>query len=529
MPDRANRFIAELLSFASLSPSQQAAALQRTEEWSEAAGEELEALCTALASENALPLFDGAAPPAWAPLLQSALSKAARRRYGKRPAALAPMTPQARDAFTSLYRKLGQGSGSRPYLLMHLATARTRDRLTLLAELFSADPPETAEEVALALGSLFDRADYDPRALFPKLFDALADRTAAPVVLDLANYLCRRGVAAPHPAVDRVRPLTSLLGELIHRLDAIAEQPENWGRSPAEVAGVIGESTALAVSLCDALALCEAFEAVPKLRQALDLPHRRIRAEAAAALVRLGDPAGVDALVSLASEPSARLRVLAYAEELQVIDRIAPEYQTPEARAEAELASWLGEPTQFGLPPLDLTLIDARTLSWPGYDDPQECFLFRYRYVVADQPLENIGIAGPLTHAVAANLTHLAPSDLYAYFAGSEAEHPDIRYVPAAAFDESQRQAAQRRLTAIRQHGIQVQSIALLGQFFGETVAVGEGDVDGEAVLAVAEGDEVHLLAAGPGPLKIGPEDAWRWYVGRSLLRSFNPNEADFD
>ena len=68
--------------------------------------------------------------------------------------------------------------------------------------------------------------------------------------------------------------------------------------------------------------------------------------EAAAALARLGDEDGKQELVALAAEPVARLRVLAYARELNLLDEVEENYRSPVAEAEAELCAWLAEPTR---------------------------------------------------------------------------------------------------------------------------------------------------------------------------------------
>ena len=125
------------------------------------------------------------------------------------------------------------------------------------------------------------------------------------------------------------------------------------------------DSVDLAVALCDACALLGDTLAIGKLRQALPLRHRRLRTEAAAALARLGDEEGLESLVSLAAEPICRLRVLAFAEELGLLDRVEPQHRTLAAQAESELA--LGWPSRdrWGLS-ARLELIDERTHSGPG-------------------------------------------------------------------------------------------------------------------------------------------------------------------
>src|SRR5262249_7898582 len=143
----------------------------------------------------------------------------------------------------------------------------------------------------------------------------------------------------------------------------------------------VARGVALAVSLCDALALIGEKSAIAKLYQALQVGHRRLRTEAAAALARLGEKEGKSGLAKLAAEPRARLRVWAYGEELGIKDAIEPQYTTKESRAQAELCVWLAEPTQYGVPPTNCELFEQRKQHWPGFDEPVDCFLFQFQYM----------------------------------------------------------------------------------------------------------------------------------------------------
>jgi hypothetical protein len=406
------------------------------------------------------------------------------------------------------------------------AESTTPQEQALLEAIFAsdspADPAAMAQQIAASIAPLLGQSDYDGRRLFPRLFDALGSRVAAPFVLDMANFLYRRRGVRPHPATERAASLVALLGSLNERLGLLEEQPAAAGLAPEEIASVVRESVALCVSLCDALALAGANEAIPKLHQTLDLKHRRLRTEAAAALARLGDEAGEAALIELAKEPSARLRVLAYADELDLLAKIPEEFQAPLARTEGELASWLAEPSQFGIAPASLTLVDQRTLFWPGFDDPQECFLFRYAYRLPKADVENIAIAGPLTHAFAPNVTHLAPGDLYALFAGWQAEHDDLRFKLAGALTEGEKRLAQRLARRLDDAAISHVEIGLLGSFFGESVAIARAVHHGAPVLAAIDDSSAVLLPPGPGPAMLGPVEAWWHYVGKKLLDSFN-------
>src|SRR5207253_3246379 len=126
------------------------------------------------------------------------------------------------------------------------------------------------------------------------------------------------------------------------------------------------------------------------------------------ALARLHDEDGIDALVEIAAEPVVRNRALAYLEELHLIDRVDAKYCTDEARAQGDMAAWLAEPAQFGLPPQLLEIVDTRTQNWPGYQEPLSCCLWRYEYRLRGKMLAGIGITGPVTHAFNADLQDMS-------------------------------------------------------------------------------------------------------------------------
>ncbi len=439
--------------------------------------------------------------------------------------------PAARAAWSRslefLYAALEAHSPARAALLGWLAKRGGDEELALLAQLLVADPPQSDSDVVRALAPLFQRRDLPVGAIFPSLFDALAHPQLAAPVIDLANYLARQKLVHQHPAADRSTQLASLLGEVVQSLARLAEDPRSTGLSAVEISRRVAGSVALAVSLCDALALLGDKAAIGKLHQALALSHRRVRTEAAAALARLGDDAGVTELVNLAEEPVARLRVLAYAKELGLLDKIGPEWQTPVARAAAELAVWLAEPTQFGIPPAAIELFDEREQFWPGYTEPIDCFLFRFTYAVTiegegERSFSNIGIAGPLTHAFLADLTDLSPDDIYAAFAGWQAEHEEIREYDVARLSKSERLEADRLVRRLHDAGYTAIEPQRMGYFFGEKALVALARHGGLAGVAVVDFQEIAFFPERHSQRPLGVIECFSIYKGRKLLRSFN-------
>jgi hypothetical protein len=423
---------------------------------------------------------------------------------------------------TELYRALGPGSRARYRLLQLLAThakAELADWATCLVE----DPPTELRGVLVAFAPLFRRRDFEPQYVFPRLLDALAHRRLAASVLDLANYTSEKGLVDRHPAADRRLRMIGLLGELTQGLARLEEQ---LGANPADastLAESVEDSVALAVALCRALSLIGDRAAIGKLNQALELRHRRLRVEAAAALATLGEPAGRQALAGLASEPVVRQRVLAYASECDCLDLVDPQYLTEEARAEGDLALWLAQPAQVGIPPTRLEVVDRRELYWPGYEEQVTCFLIRYTYEFAGGGLSNVGIVGPLVHAFDDDLGDLAPDDIYAAFAGWHAQHEEIFDLPAETWNEAQRVESARLERRLRDAGYEYIRPVYLGSFFGEKTLVARATRDRVEGIGVVDLARVDWWSTSDKLRPLSPEVAHAMAKGRKLLRSFQP------
>ena len=220
-----------------------------------------------------------------------------------------------------------------------------------LAECLVEDPPGEMLGVDLVFATLFQRRSRHTALLFPRVLETMDDPDVAPDVLDLANFLFREGYVELHPAGEIQPRLCDLLGGIVANLSRIEAGHYDDSRPADIMQQQVLASIGLGVSICDCLALTQYEPALPCVSEAMDLGHRRLRCEAAWTLARLGDERGVAELVQLAEEPIARLRVLAYAEELGILDQIADDYQTGSARAEAELVVWLASPLKWGSPP----------------------------------------------------------------------------------------------------------------------------------------------------------------------------------
>jgi hypothetical protein len=428
------------------------------------------------------------------------------------------------ECIAALYRHLGPNSKARNQLPQLLTAARTPFALAVFAQLMTDDPPNDAMAAAAMFAPLFQHRDYDPSAVFPQLLDGLQHASTAGSILDFANFLTRESLVSQHPAVDRTDELMTLLGGLVGQLGSLESSVAAPDDSPDLLSQQVNEGVTLATSICDALALIGDKRAVGKLYQASELGHRRLRVEAAYALAKLGEKAGGETLVGLAAESVVRLRVLAYADELDLLDEVDPQFSTGEAKAEAELALWLSQPSQFGVSPTECSLVDSRELYWPGFDDPVDCYLFRFAYRFGDREFSNVGIAAPVTHAFAADLCDLSPEDIYAAFAGWHAEHEDIYELDVTSLDEAQRVEVARLGRRLQDEGYEAIQPILLGSFFGERTLVARAMREGKPGFAVMDSMESQWVPQRVSPRPLGPNEAYCIYKGRRLLRVFNPD-----
>lgn len=468
-------------------------------------------------------------PMPLAPAADTLLKQAAGelvQRWRTPKSTIAPLEASEIPTLAILYGKLGEFSSARADLLAALTLSDNEASLTQAVELLVSDPPQSDHDLARAVSPLFRKRGIRAELLFPRLLNALSHPTLAAAVLDLANYLTRQKVVEKHPAADRANELIALLGEMTASLSMLEQDPTEHSTTAVDLSRKVAGSVALIVSLCDAVGLIGSEAAIPKLYQVHDLAHRRLKTEAAAAIAKLGDPQGLTQLIKLAEEPVARLRVIAYATELGMLDKVPPQFQSGAARAEAELAVWLAEPTQFGLPPARLELIDERTQFWPGYPEAVACYLFRFHYSVTigddERVYSNLGIAGPMTYAFTADLEDLSPDDIYAAFAGFQAEHEDIRQFDVERLSRAEKLEVERLKRRLHDAGYTDIEPVQMGYFFGERSLIASAAVEGVVGVAVVDFQDHSFFSSRGSKRPIGPREAYCIYKGRRLLKTFN-------
>jgi hypothetical protein len=305
----------------------------------------------------------------------------------------------------------------------------------------------------------------------------------------------------------------------------LEEAPEKYAATTEQLTKLVGESVALVVALCDALAWIGDSTAIKELRSAMELRHRRIQVEAAAALARLGEADGLDHLVELAAQPLVRTRVLHYLDELDEIERVPEEHRTALARAAGELSAWLAEPTRFGIPPTLIELVDERQMYWPGFDEPQDCFLFRYEFRVGEHMLAGVALAGPVVHALMVDLQDLPPIEIYAAYAGWYAEHPEIRERGIDEMSPVDLVRWQQASSALENAGYEDLVLVKIGRFFHQEHFVATARREGRPGVVVFDREEIYWQPTAATRRPLGPTEVYYIRKGRALLQAFNQAE----
>tara|TARA_R110002049_G_scaffold4601_5_gene32400 strand:+ start:564839 stop:566380 length:1542 start_codon:yes stop_codon:yes gene_type:complete len=410
------------------------------------------------------------------------------------------------------------------HLLLHLlAMNQSEESLRALVQRLHVDPPKKWLDAAQVLSPMMQRDNWPIHAVFPELLLCLQYPSLAAPLLDLANFLVRTGRVDEHPAVEQIDALNHLLGEVSNRLAKFEENPKSFGDEVEVVQATLSEAVALAVSLCDAVALIGDESSISKLNQTVELRHRRVQCEAAGALARFGDDLGKKRILELSEDPAARLRAIAYADELDFGDDIDEKFRTPESLAEAELALWLSQPQQMSVPPTGIEVIDSRRMMWPSFNDPVDVFLVRFEYNFGERSYSNVGIAGPVAFAFSTDVAELPVDDIYSIYAGWHADHPEIFTVAADQFNEAQTRAIEPFTQHLQHLGYEAIKPALLGFFLDEQAGVFTARRDHTDCVVVTDGLETvdHPIAGRLRPLS--PDDIFNLFKGRKMIRTFNP------
>lgn len=428
------------------------------------------------------------------------------------------------EKISSLEQAIPPKSSNRFLLQQLYAINRQDSSLQFLLESLNLTPPVKWVEAAQILSPLMQRSDWNVSVFFPQALGLLSHASLASPLLDLANYVHRKQQVQQHPAFEQVEMLRVLLGEVVGRLGMFEEDPRTFGTEVPVVQARLAEAVALAVSLCDALALIGDVSSIGKLHQAMELRHRRVQSEAAGALARLGDDQGKTRLLELLKEPAARLRVIQYAEELGFKSEVDDSFLTPDARSEAELALWLSQPQQMGVPPTKLEVLHTVRCLWPSFEDPVDVSLVRFEYNFGERSYSNVGITGPATFAMSVDVTSLSLSDTYAIYAGWHAEHDEIFTLQPESWNDLQREQINQWKQHLERCGLENVNAVLVGRFLDEMAGVFTAMRDDNSFLVITDGLESIECVTDGSERSMAPPDLFNLYKGRKMLRTFNPD-----
>lgn len=434
-------------------------------------------------------------------------------------------TDEELDQLVQYYLSTPQSASARNLILTLLALVGTHSARTRWINLICDDPPGYRPTLPMAFLTVVRNPDWLTDDVFgPLLTRAIQHVPVAAAVLDMANFAFRRGLRQEHPCRPRAAELTELLARLVEQMERVEEGELAGQMSPEQLSQTVNDAVALIVALVDALALMNHEPAIGKLHRVLKLRHRRLKVEAAAALARMGDETGRDVLIALAEFPSIRQRVLAYARELGIEKEISLEWQGDIATAESHLAMWLAEPSQMGIAPSTMKLIDQRRLSWPGEESPVDCYLFQFEY--GSQGYANIGMSGPLVHAFSADLRVLARRDQYAAFAGWQAEHAEIFTLPYDRARGKIPNVVGQLEQALAASEFENAEPVAVGGFFSEYQLVATAEFEGQRGTCIITDKQADWIGEGNPAAPIDWRLALEIWRGRRLLEQFNPDES---
>jgi len=384
-------------------------------------------------------------------------------------------------------------------LLQTLLSSKVPSAVRVGVDLIVEQPPKEWSESSQAIGALIQSHHWKLRDVFPRLLDSTVPAVLAPA-LDLANLQVRKYGVQPHPAAERLEPLLSLTGGVTQQLASMEEDPSKFSNTVAGVQRILFDSVSLLVALCDYLGLMGDARAIGKLTQALDLKHRRIKAEAAFALAKLGEERARDLLLEMVTDDASRLRALAYATELGLEDRIDPQWLSSLSKARSELSLWLSQPEQFSIPPHAMELVEQRTMRWPGFDGPQECFLIRFEYQFGDEKFENIGFAGPFTATVSFHLLPLSPDQCWEVYLANDVEDESERRWAWSNLPGRDRGWAESCIERLEENGFESMQPKGAFEFLGSRALFCEGlDHQSHVVHSLCDGASVYSTKPMPG------------------------------
>jgi hypothetical protein len=369
--------------------------------------------------------------------------------------------------------------------------------LRLAVDLLVDSPPGDWKDTALGLSTLMQSTNWKLVDVFPRILESEHPSVLAPA-LDLANSMVRKHGVTPHPAACKFDSLLIVFGAVTMQLQALEENPRKFSDNVQAIQRILFDAVSLLVASCDSFALIGDPRAIGKLNQAIELKHRRIKLEAAYALVKLGESRALELIVQLLPDDSSRSRAIAYLHELSAEDRIGAEWTSSLAKAKSDLAIWLSQPEQFAIPPSKIQLVEQRTMNWPGFEGPQECFLLQFEYGTGDGSYSNVGFAGPFASAMSLDIKSLSNDAAFAMFLANDVQDDSESRIDWDSLSSYQKDSYDDWLEELVAKGFdQIQPLARLRTLGSEGLLCQGRTADGGLWGILTDGESVIRCPAG--------------------------------
>ena len=359
-------------------------------------------------------------------------------------------------------------------------------------------PPTDWKDSAQALGVLMQSTNWKLADVFPRLLDSNQPSVLAPA-LDLANNMARKHGVSPHPASERFDSLLTVFGAVTLQLQSLEENPRQFSDNVQVIQQILFDAVSLLVAMCDFFAQMGDPRSIGKLNQALALKHRRLKLESAYALAKLGESRAMDLIVELLQDDSSRARAIAYLHELSADDRIDPQWTSSLAKAKSDLAIWLSQPEQFAIPPSRIALVEQRTLQWPGFDGPQECFLLQFDYGTGDGNYSNIGFSGPFPSAMSLDMKSFCNDTVFAMYLANDIEDPHESRIAWDSLPEPQKDSYEPTLRELEEKGfVEIKPLAQLNCLSAQALLCQATSDEGNTWGILTDGDSIIRCISGP-------------------------------
>lgn len=383
-------------------------------------------------------------------------------------------------------------------LLESMLLSGQSSSIRVAVDLLVDAPPTDWKDSAQALGVLMQSTNWKLADVFPRLLDTNQPSVLAPA-LDLANNMARKHGVRPHPAAERFDSLLTIFGAVTLQLQSLEENPRQFSDNVQVIQQILFDAVSLLVALCDFFAQMGDPRSIGKLNQALVLKHRRLKLESAYALAKLGESRALDLIVELLQDDSSRARALAYLHELSADDRIDPQWTSSLAKAKSDLAIWLSQPEQFAIPPSRITLVEQRTLQWPGFDGPQECFLLQFDYGTGDGNYSNIGFSGPFPIAMSLDMKSFSNDTVFAMYLANDIEDPHESRIAWDSLPEPHKDSYEPMLRELEEKGLLgIKPLAQLNCLGAQALLCQATSDEGNAWGILTDGDSIIRCISGP-------------------------------